>query len=260
MPTHLIESMQYVDALEELDENLGENPKNAISLLYKGRVLIALYQYDEAIEVFDLIEEIAPTYTDAGTEKGYLMAWMKEVGLPTRHNEPIGKNPEYSTKALIYEGLANFYRQHYEEAIYCYDMALRIVPNNIYALFYRGDAFTKLKKHEEAIASYDKALHVDVTNLKDLIFKGVEFEKLKRYEEAITCYRKAEPLFPDKNRNEIHMLIGNVLIKAKKFDDAIAVFDKILAKEPNDGHARDGKMRAEYGKAVGKGGAVPYYR
>ena len=145
MPTHLIESMEYVDALEELDKNLDDNPKNAISLLYKGKVLIALYQYDEAIEIFDLVEEIAPSYTDAKRERERLITWMKEVRKPTRHDEPIGKNPEYSTKALIYEGLAKFYRQHYEEAIYCYDMALRIVPNNIYALFYRGDALTKQK-------------------------------------------------------------------------------------------------------------------
>lgn len=257
MHTYLIETEQYVEALEYLDNNLDSNSGDVITMLYKGKVLIALRLYDEAIEVFDLIEEISPNYTDAGMEKKDLIAYMKDVDKPTRHNEPIGKNPEYSTKALIYQGLANFYRQHYEEAVYCYEMALRIVPKNIHALFYRGDALTKLKKYEDAIASYDKALHIDVTDFFELIFKGVELEKLKRYEEAISCYQKAEQLISDKYRKDIQMLIGNVLIKSKRFDDAIAVFDKILGKESNHSAARDGKIRAQGGK---QSGAVPYFR
>lgn len=257
MHTYLIETEQYVEALEYLDKNLDSNSADVITMLYKGKVLIALRLYDEAIEIFDLIEEISPNYTDAGMEKKDLIAYMKDVGRPTRHNEPIGKNPEYSTKALIYQGLANFYRQHYEEAVYCYEMALRIIPNNIYALFYRGDALTKLKKYEDAIASYDKALHIDVTDYFGLIFKGVELEKLKRYEEAISCYQKAEPLISDKYHKDTQMLIGNALNKMKRFDDAIVIFDKILDKHPNHSGAREGKMRARSGKY---GGAVPYYR
>ena len=53
------------------------------------------------------------------------------------------------------------------------------------------------------------------------------------------------------------MLVGNVLIKAKKFDDAITAFDIILVKEPNHWQAKQGKMRAQGGK---EHGAVPYYR
>lgn len=257
MHTYLIESMQYVDALEYLDNNIDSSPEDVISMLYKAKVLIALRQYDEAIEVFDLIEEITPDYTDASFEKENLMSYMKEVGIPTRHNDPIGKNTDYSVKALIYQGLANFYRQHYQESVYCYEMALKIDPRNIYALFYRGDAFTKLKRYEDAVASYDKALHIDVTGLKECVFKGVELQKLKRYEEAISCYQKAEQLISDKYRKDIQMLIGNVLIKSKRFDDAIVVFDKILDKEPNHSAARDGKIRAQGGKQAG---AVPYFR
>jgi len=250
--------MQYVEALEYLDATLDSNPRDIISLLYKGKVLIALRLYNEAIEIFDFIEEVSPNYTDANDEKESLIAYLKEVGNPTRHNEPIGNNPEYSTKALIDQGLANFYRQHYDEAIHCYEMALRIIPKNIFALFYMGDAFAKQKKYEEAVASYDKALHIDVISFQELIFKGIELEKLKRYEETISCYQRAEPLISEKYRKDIQILIGNALIRMKRFDDAIAIFNKILNTYPNHSGALDGKERARYGKYDGN--PVPYYR
>lgn len=253
----LIETMQYVEALEYLDNQLEDNPKDVISLLYKGKVLVSLRLYEEAIEIFDFIEEISPNYTDAGKWKNELIEYLKQSGISNRHSGLSQSNPENYAKALIQQGMANFYRQHYEEAISCYDSALAIIPNNIFALFYLGNAFAKQKKYEDAVENYDYALRVDVKDFIELIFKGIELDKLKRYDEAIACYVRAEKLFSPNNDYLVLMLIGNTLIKMKRFDDAIMYYDRILDKDPNHSAAQDGKIRARYGKYDGP---VPYYR
>jgi len=257
MATEFIESMRYSEALEFLDKNLDNNPRDTISLLYKGKVLSTIGLYEEAIEIFDFIDEIAPNYTDAALYRKKLVDHLKQLRIFTRHDELNQSNPNHSAKALIYQGLANFYRQNYGEALSCYEKSLRIIPNNFFVLFYMGNAFAKLQKYGDAIANYDKALHVDVNDFNELIFKGIELDKLKRYEEAITCYKKAEKLISYDNNDFVLMLIGYALDKMKKFDDAIAYFNRILDKDPNHLAAWHGRRDAEYGK---HDGPVPYYR
>ena len=49
----------------------------------------------------------------------------------------------------------------YQEAIEWYDKALKIDPNNVFALNNKGLALSNLGKYEEAIEWFDKALKID---------------------------------------------------------------------------------------------------
>ena len=49
----------------------------------------------------------------------------------------------------------------YQEAIECYDKALKIDPNHVNALNNKGYLLYNQGKYEEAIESFDKALKID---------------------------------------------------------------------------------------------------
>lgn len=51
----------------------------------------------------------------------------------------------------------------YEEAIACYDKALKIKPDYASAWFGKGSAFSSLGKYKEALKSFDKTKQTDPT-------------------------------------------------------------------------------------------------
>ena len=61
-------------------------------------------------------------------------------------------------------GLSLFCLNRYEEAIDCYDRALRLDSSDLDLLHSKALALSSLKRYKEAIDSYDKILIVDPNN------------------------------------------------------------------------------------------------
>jgi tetratricopeptide (TPR) repeat protein len=55
-------------------------------------------------------------------------------------------------------------QERYDEAIKCYDKAIKNHPNFPDARNDRADSFYKLKKYDEAIKCYDESLKLDQNN------------------------------------------------------------------------------------------------
>ena len=56
----------------------------------------------------------------------------------------------------------------------------------------KGNSLADLKRYEEAIGCYDKAIRIDPENYDAWSNKGNSLVILERYEEAIECIAKAE--------------------------------------------------------------------
>jgi len=95
------------------------------------------------------------------------------------------------------KGRALVAQYSYKDAIKCYDKILEINPYDDATLGNKGFALYELGKHLEAISYYDKALKIDPNNVITLDNKGRALAKLRRYEEAISCYDKALEIVPD---------------------------------------------------------------
>jgi tetratricopeptide (TPR) repeat protein len=73
----------------------------------------------------------------------------------------------------------DFYEQGaYDEAIFWFDEALAIEPNNLDALNGKGLSLYELGKYQEAIIYYDKALAIEPNDIYALINKGVTMKTL----------------------------------------------------------------------------------
>ena len=116
-------------------------------------------------------------------------------------------------------GLALYEQEKYEEAIECYEKAIKLDPDYIYALNGKADCLMVLEEYEKAAECYEKAITLyilfqagirrlpyknascisDYTNV--LKRKGDCLLNLKKYEEAIKCYEKALKL--DSTRKDI---------------------------------------------------------
>ena len=72
----------------------------------------------------------------------------------------ISRN-DLSLKEIILKGNEHYYKNEYNEAIECYDKAIKIEPNDALAWDTKGIALVNLGKNNEAIECYAKAIEID---------------------------------------------------------------------------------------------------
>ena len=99
------------------------------------------------------------------------------------------KDDDYN--AWVTKGNSLSQLERHEEAIECYDKAIRINPENYDAWFNKGNSLVKLERHKEAIGCYDKAIRIDPEDYDTWLNKGNSLAELERHKEAIECYDEA---------------------------------------------------------------------
>ena len=96
-----------------------------------------------------------------------------------------------SSEDHLSRGNALLNQGDYEAAIFHYDEAIRIDPNNVNAYNDRGIAKGILEQYSESISDFDTAISL-VSNRENFYYnRGVSRLKLKQYFDAISDFDKA---------------------------------------------------------------------
>lgn len=90
-------------------------------------------------------------------------------------------------------------KKDYDGALYEFDYAIRLDPNNVESYDYRADVYLELKQYEKAIEEYNRAIRVDPNYPAAYFSRGSAYEKLGKIEDAKESYRQALRI-PAKNR------------------------------------------------------------
>lgn len=130
---------------------------------FKGRALIGLRRYDDAITAFDKAIELKPDYAKAYNNKGIALKNIRKLN----------------------------------EAINAYDKAIELRPDLVQAYNNKGIALRILGKYDEAIKTYDEAIGLRPDDPYAYVSKGAALTSLGKYQEAIESYRRAVELKPD---------------------------------------------------------------
>jgi len=115
--------------------------------------------------------------------------------------------------------------EHYDEAIFYYDIVLEIDSTDFDALFGKAFSLDNIGKHEEAISFYDKVLEIDSTDIDALNGKALALDNIGKHEEAISYYEKVLAI----DSADIDALFGKALALASlgREDEAISNLEKI---------------------------------
>lgn len=142
-------------AIEYYNKTLELNPDNNNGWLWdtKGRLEKEMGKYDEALKSFTVVAELNPV-----------------------------QNNGLLSKAKIFCELT-----HFEEAIKCYDDALKISSNG-YTENLKADALIELERFEDALEIYDKVINEEPDYDETYLKKGNLLHKLGRFEEEVDCY------------------------------------------------------------------------
>ena len=157
--------------------------------------------------------------------------------------------------------------EKYKEAVASFDRAIELNPKSTDAIFNRGNALCNLKRHGEALVAYEEALTLKpdlagawlgrgnvfwkflssamtkpalaITEryLSSLITAeawlghGNVFADLKRYDEALAAYDRALSIKPD--LAEAWLGRGKVFADLRRYDEGFAAFDRALSLKPD---------------------------
>lgn len=108
---------------------------------------------------------------------------------PTK--DEAGDDPRSRTRSLVGKGNSLLSLDQYEEALACFEEALRVEPEDAEARLKKGTALEKLGRLEEALEWYDQALAADSSLTVAHLLKGGIYNRLERFAEALVCYEKA---------------------------------------------------------------------
>jgi len=172
-----------------------------------------------------------------------------------------------TVEELNKKGLDLYNKGKYEEAINCFDKALKI-NDDVYQVWNnKGLVYYKLKKYEEAVKCFEKALSINPGYTTAWYNKGSALFMMKNYNGAIVCFDKVLSQDPkhsgakSKKEQSLAALDSQKSIKGfidkgmasynqEKYDDAVSYYDKALTLDPVNETAlvKKGDALAKQGK------------
>lgn len=211
-----LEEEQYDNAITLFDSALLLNSGHAEALNGKGLALYKKKKYEEALECFREVLKIKPKNPEASTfvdiitdridkERNTAVKYYEKYidhddTLVKRTEEKVKQAIDESTQIpaeLIKKGDQFYEKAMYQDAILCYDQALKIEPHSELASKNKGVALSKLGKYNEAIDCYDKALEINPNDAHLWYSKGHVFYDMGKIDEARRCYNRAKEINPD---------------------------------------------------------------
>jgi len=225
----------------------------------RGVSLDELGRHEEAIACYGKALEIDPRDVNTWSNKG------TALGALGRHEEAIScldkalqldpeSAPAWSNKGSALDSLGR-----YEEALACFAEALRADPQNAVLWHNKGKSLYALARYEEAVTYFDKSVRLDPRYASAWTGQALALAALGRPKEAGACLAKAEEIDPQcaddlkrvlgaRGHHEMALnsfnpnaaawvTRGTDLLKAVRYEEALACFAKALEIDPRFGGA-----------------------
>lgn len=119
----------------------------------------------------------------------------------------------------------------HQDALACYQESVSINPVHGIALLNQGCSLLALSRPAEALAIFDRLLNFAANFPPALKNRGVALKDLNRLGEAADSYRQA--LVLDPQDIEAWCNVGDVFLRLKRFDEALGAYDKALVLKPD---------------------------
>ena len=152
---------EYDKAIQDFDEAIRLDPKNARAFNNRGSAWSGKQEYDKAIQDFDEAIRLDHRYALAFYNRGVAWIGKQEYDKAIRdYDEAIRLNPKYAP-AFYNRGVAWGAKQEYDKAIQDFDEAILLDPKLAVAFFSRGLARGAKQEYDKAIQDYDEAIRLN---------------------------------------------------------------------------------------------------
>jgi tetratricopeptide (TPR) repeat protein len=233
----LFQQRQWAQAAAAFAECEKNDPGKTSALLYRGKSLLNLGQFDDAAAALESYQQTHAHSEDAA----YLFAYVR-----FRQNKPKEslqlftaaarlKNPtadDLKIVALDYVLLGD-----YDDAARYLEKSLALDPASIEARYHLGRVLYQQNRFDLAIAAFQEVLRRDPGNVKAQDNLGLSLEARNEIDAAIAAYRKAIELddglaVPEE---QPYLDLGILLAKSNRAQEAIPFLLRASTIAPHHG-------------------------
>ncbi len=190
-----------------------------------GKDFVASGNYGDAIAQFTKLIEENPEYTDAYVARAD--AYEKSGNkLEAANDLKRATAFEKKDKSIYYNAGKLFYElEQYDEAIPMLEKVTELDKKHADAYKYKMDSYIALEDYKKALPESNSLIELQKT-AKNYSSRGYIQDKLENYNQAESDYRKSIELA--NNVLETYVALGDVLFKAKKYDQSLAICNQAL--------------------------------
>lgn len=102
-----------------------------------------------------------------------------------------GKNPQKS-RMFLDQGIDYLYASQHEEAIECFNKAIKYDEDNYKAYYYRGCSYSGIFKNDKAFSDWNKAIEIKEDYPDPYFNIGLLYRRNNDYAMACFYFKKAE--------------------------------------------------------------------
>lgn len=242
----------YSEALKVADVKLAKDPKDAISLFYKGLTLRdSLKQPEIFLEYANKAIELKPDFHMAYYQRSghYLMADKFELAKQDIDSALVhwGEFPDYLChKARVFYLMGEKYAAENQ-----LDKLLELDENYEPAYRLRGFIHREKKRYDLAVIDFSRSIALDSTDFYVVESRAFTYMKIKKYKKALEGFEKVLTMnLPEENRIYTYNNIGHVKYKMGHYDEALKHINYSLSQDAKNSYAY--KNRALVYLAQGK--------
>lgn len=169
---------------------------------------------------------------------------LSACATPPQYAPPAPERADYrSPEDYFSEGMRDFKKGEYREAIEDFDKALRMRPNYVEAHYFMGLSFQKMGRFEDAERAFVEAIRYDSRYLPARESLGLLLFDSKRYKQAEEQLEMAKSL--GSTMPLVYYVLGEIEMKEKECNKAIAAYREALRLDPSFSRAREDLEEAE---------------
>lgn len=237
---------RWSDAAAGFEECEKQNPGKTDALLYRGKSLVNLQEFDEAATALQTYAKSHPQSDDAV----YLLAFIffrkdkPQESLQLFSEAAKLKTPSANDLTIV--ALDYVLLTDYNDAAHYLELALKMNPDNLEARYHLGRVRYQQNQFDLAIEAFQTVIQRDPANVKAEDNLGLSLEGKNQMDAAITAYKKAIEL--DKaapsHTEQPYLNLGALLAKLGRFNESIPLLVRASQIAPGEF-----KVHYELGKA-----------
>ena len=200
----LIIEEKHKEALESIERLIEENPENTDLWGKKGITLRKLGENRKAVEAYDKAIALNPENADAWFNRGVAfksIAWTDKD--PQGHQEAIKcyeQAVKYNAKhlsALVCLGNVHILQEKFQEGIDFYSQAVKHYPEEAEVWCNYGFGLCRSGDYQSALEASEKSLNLKPGLAQALLIKGACLKSMGKEDSARQFYNQAVTLDPE---------------------------------------------------------------
>jgi tetratricopeptide (TPR) repeat protein len=224
--TFLLDKGDVARAITELQAVVTHSPDNPVARYNLGRAHAARGEYEQARQQYTKAIELRPDYILARLALAQLQVMRGEFDAALKTAGQVLQIDRGSVNARLIESAALMGMRKYGDSRSLLDSMLKVNPNSPDVHFQMGLVDLAENKYKDAEDAFRRTYQLNPANPRGLMGLVETSMAQNKPDQALGMLRSEADKSP--NNLDLRLSIGNIAVRAGKYDDALGEFDRVL--------------------------------